>query len=661
MTNSNTRRALFSSLIALVVCFTMLIGTTFAWFTDSVSSDTNIIKAGSLDVAMYWANADEDPASVTWKDASVGPIFNYDKWEPGYVEAKHIKIKNEGSLAFKYKLMIEPIFDENVQTLSILADVIDVYFIEGARQIGRTDLEALTPVGTLRDMIEDKDGAIYGAILPEGETAAGNYERVGEATATIAFKMRESADNNYEFLSIGANFSIQLVATQYTHEADFENNLYDADATYKTSVQTLNAFFTAIENGDDVLLAEPLVINDNFIDYMNERYPVATLSLRGRTQIFTDNAVIDGDGITVYRTEDMAGKPLISVASGYTVTLSNITLDGGAKWTGAIDPVLLRGTTNSGIATTANIISTSGNANIVLGEGAVVQNNDGSNAISLATRGGGTLTLDGGEILNNNGGGAGAIWGGGHIVINDGKINGNYGGIGGVVRTVDGQSGRVVSFTMNGGEIKNNSANNGGVIWSGNNLDVFFNGGEIADNYAASGGGVVWGGSADKYVVSGNVEIHDNVAGELGNVFRMNHYRWPSLTITGGRIYDNDAESGQAAIYALNNPVSLLGGYIDDDILFTGNDYLTVGAVELLGTVHCSIGLNVNQVKLTVDFSGFKFTADEAAANFAAFNLKPAEGYVYTEGDEAKLVCMNENYVTYWDAATESFRLQAKN
>ena len=176
-----------------------------------------------------------------------------------------------------------------------------------------------------------------------------------------------------------------------------------------------------------------------------------------------------------------------------------------------------------------------------------------------------------------------------------------------------------------------------------------------------TGGGVIWGGSADKYVVSGDVEIHDNVAGELGNVFRMNHYLWPSLTITGGRIYDNDAESGQAAIYAINNPVSLTGGYIDDDILFTGNDYLTIGAVELLGTVRCSIGLNVNQVNLAADFNGFKFTADEAANNFAAFNLKPAEGYVYTEGDEAKLVCLNENYETYWDAATESFRLQAKN
>ena len=35
-----------------------------------------------------------------WKDASNAAIFNYDKWEPGYTEARHIKIKNEGNLAF---------------------------------------------------------------------------------------------------------------------------------------------------------------------------------------------------------------------------------------------------------------------------------------------------------------------------------------------------------------------------------------------------------------------------------------------------------------------------------------------------------------------------------------------------------------------------------
>jgi len=109
MTNAkSTKRALISSVIALLVCFTMLLGTTFAWFTDSVTSAGNIIQSGNLDVAMYWAEGQKDPtaADTVWTDASTGAIFDYDKWEPGYAVARHIKIANEGTLALKYIVRI---------------------------------------------------------------------------------------------------------------------------------------------------------------------------------------------------------------------------------------------------------------------------------------------------------------------------------------------------------------------------------------------------------------------------------------------------------------------------------------------------------------------------------------------------------------------------
>ena len=51
-----TKRALFLSFVSLFLCFTMLLGTTYAWFTDSVTSATNIITAGNLDVELYHAN-----------------------------------------------------------------------------------------------------------------------------------------------------------------------------------------------------------------------------------------------------------------------------------------------------------------------------------------------------------------------------------------------------------------------------------------------------------------------------------------------------------------------------------------------------------------------------------------------------------------------------
>ena len=104
MTNvKTTKRALISSVVALLVCFSMLIGTTYAWFTDSVTSAGNVIKTGNLDVEMYWADGTQAVPSDEngWTDASTGAIFDYDNWEPGYIQVRHIKIANEGSLALK--------------------------------------------------------------------------------------------------------------------------------------------------------------------------------------------------------------------------------------------------------------------------------------------------------------------------------------------------------------------------------------------------------------------------------------------------------------------------------------------------------------------------------------------------------------------------------
>ena len=47
-----TKRALMSSVMAILICIAMLIGTTFAWFTDSASTAVNMILAGTLDVAL---------------------------------------------------------------------------------------------------------------------------------------------------------------------------------------------------------------------------------------------------------------------------------------------------------------------------------------------------------------------------------------------------------------------------------------------------------------------------------------------------------------------------------------------------------------------------------------------------------------------------------
>ena len=226
MTNTkNTKRALLSSVLALFLCFAMLLGTTYAWFTDSVTSAGNIIQSGTLDVEMYWADGTEAPDSATWTDASTGAIFNYDKWEPGYVEVRHIKIANEGTLALKYQIKIVANGE-----VSDLADVIDVYYVDPAQQIAdRAELTADKKIGTLTAVLAGLDATA------SGELAANTAD-----TITLALKMQESAGNEYQNKSIGSDFSVILMATQDNVEKDAFDEDYDDIEIPEMHIENIN-------------------------------------------------------------------------------------------------------------------------------------------------------------------------------------------------------------------------------------------------------------------------------------------------------------------------------------------------------------------------------------------------------------------------------------
>ena len=159
-----TKRSLIASFISLLLCLSMLIGTTFAWFTDAVTSKSNLIQAGKLDAEMYWSDTLLDADSDQWQSADGVPVFTYDKWEPGYTEIKYVKIANNGNLSFKWQLTIEA---EN--TVGKLAEVIDVYYVNPvSNEI--TSLDGLTSEGLLVDVIGNRT-ATEGVLLPEGETS----------------------------------------------------------------------------------------------------------------------------------------------------------------------------------------------------------------------------------------------------------------------------------------------------------------------------------------------------------------------------------------------------------------------------------------------------------------------------------------------------------
>ena len=106
----NTKSALISSVLALFLCFPMLLGTTFAWFTDSVTSANNIIKSGNLDITLEYFDIEAD----AWKDVKdSADILTGDLWEPGYTDVAYLRIKNNGSLALKYALSVNIISEKS--------------------------------------------------------------------------------------------------------------------------------------------------------------------------------------------------------------------------------------------------------------------------------------------------------------------------------------------------------------------------------------------------------------------------------------------------------------------------------------------------------------------------------------------------------------------
>ena len=268
-----TKKALLLSVISLFACFAMLLGTTFAWFTDSVTSANNIITSGELNVEMYWADGTQAiPADDNgWTDASTGAIFDYDLWEPGYVEVRHIKIANVGTLALKYKVQIVANGE-----VSELADVIDVYYLDPAAQIAnRTDLTDAYKIGTLTDVLAGLDISGNGTLL-KGESD----------TITIALKMQETAGNEYQNLSIGTDFSIQLLATQYTYESDSFGTDYDASATMPdvgSAYVEDNSIATTIEAGD-----------------VSVTIPAGALAGKYEVVVTNKNASTDANGQTTY-------------------------------------------------------------------------------------------------------------------------------------------------------------------------------------------------------------------------------------------------------------------------------------------------------------------------------------------------------------------------
>ena len=233
MSNSrNTKRSFITSILAMVTCLTMLIGTTFAWFTDTASTAVNKIQSGTLDVDIIGSGAESlDGKTLSFMDKDNNSDI---LWEPGArFKLDSFRIVNKGNLALQYKVLIN-----GVNGSAKLLEAIDF-------TVSKNGIEV--PLDTWS-----------GILLPVGGTATGEEEVGQSREITIYGTMKTTAKNEYQNLSI-EGLGITVIATQYTYENDSNDNQYDLNAT-EAYEEMENMIYTNISvpvaNGETV-------INDN--------------------------------------------------------------------------------------------------------------------------------------------------------------------------------------------------------------------------------------------------------------------------------------------------------------------------------------------------------------------------------------------------------------
>lgn len=226
-----TKRALLTSVLALVLSLAMLAGSTFAWFTDTASTGVNRIVSGNLDVGLQYWGVGED-GKKTWLTAENSEEL-FDKnalWEPGYTQIVYLKVENNGNLALTYAMQITPVHETvgvNVEGEEFkLSDYIKfgwtAFTVDGDGAPVALDREAAqTGVG---------DGAQLGTTLHR-QAAKPLAADAEELVALVAW-MPENVGNeaNYSTVQPTIELSLKVLATQAAVESDSFNNTYDEDA-----------------------------------------------------------------------------------------------------------------------------------------------------------------------------------------------------------------------------------------------------------------------------------------------------------------------------------------------------------------------------------------------------------------------------------------------
>ena len=344
MRKSTTKRALLMSGLAMLLSISMLVGTTFAWFTDTVSSGTNTIVAGNLDIELYHSDSEVSDEKV---DSNTKLFDDVDRWEPGAMVYEKFTIANEGDLALKYQFTLNALNATVIGTTSF-ASMLKVAVVDST--FGYTRAEVLD----IDDWSELETFSLPGA-LDKGES---------DVFGIVIYWMPSDNDNlfnmnNGKTDTVSIELGVTLFATQNTVEEDGFDSNYDAGAPW-TGLIDIDWYLDNPDAAEYVLTtAEELaglaaIVNGTATAPVNtyaagsatsikDDFKGKTIKLGGNINLndiawtpIGDNenpflANFDGQGHTVSNlfvsNEGWAG--LIGHAGyGSVVTISNVTVDG---------------------------------------------------------------------------------------------------------------------------------------------------------------------------------------------------------------------------------------------------------------------------------------------------------------------------------------------
>lgn len=343
--SSTTKKALFISTCALLFSMLMMAGSTFAWFTDSVSTGTNTITTGKLDVQLLHTNQ----YVTTAKEVGQTTLLFTDEagksidWEPGAVAYENFTVKNSGDLALNYRLALDL---NNANTIAgtnrSLKDVLKVKVVKGGVKAADVSENALQgaegfvsvtngqisiPEAVHDDKIQKltKKGSkgsssdTYGVIIywqpnPEQDYKynLANYSDTDKDGKTI-----DNTSDGNDHLTI--DLGVSLGATQAPEESDSNGSDYDREATYPAT--SVNEFTSALEkakSGDTIELTGSISLNEPIT--VNKNVTIKSVGgavLSGEALEIGSNADVTLQGITFKSPRTAENKGISLKATGY--------------------------------------------------------------------------------------------------------------------------------------------------------------------------------------------------------------------------------------------------------------------------------------------------------------------------------------------------------